>query len=68
MGDKGIDLPLGFGMALAQNTNAMEHFAKLPYEQKKAIVNHTHNITSKSEMQAFVRDLNDSGFNMTSFS
>jgi hypothetical protein len=50
LNDGGV--PLGFGMALAQNTNAMEHFARLPKEKQKAIINQTKSINSKSEMQA----------------
>ena len=55
LNDGGV--PLGFGMALAQNTNAMEHFARLPKEKQKAIINQTKSINSKSEMQAFVDNL-----------
>jgi hypothetical protein len=50
LNDGGV--PLGFGMALAQNTNAMEHFARLPKEKQKAIINQTKSNKSKSEMQA----------------
>jgi len=55
LNDGGV--PLGFGMALAQNTNAMEHFARLPKEKQKAVINQTKSINSKGEMQAFVDNL-----------
>lgn len=48
------ELPLGFGLALAQNTEAMEKFATLSDNQKQEIVNGTHAITSKSEMREYV--------------
>jgi len=50
-------LPLGLGMALAQNQDAMEYFAKLPQEKKYEIINHTHSIKSKQEMHSFVQNL-----------
>ena len=50
-------LPLGLGMALAQNQDAMEYFAKLPQEKKYEIINHTHSIQSKQEMHSFVQNL-----------
>ncbi|NLB35819.1 MAG: hypothetical protein GX824_00685 [Clostridiales bacterium] len=50
-------VPLGFGMALAQNTQAMEHFTRLPKEKRKAIVDQTKGINSKGEMQAFVDNM-----------
>ncbi len=45
---------MGFGMALAQNIKAMEHFSRLTDSEKQAIINGTHNISSKSEMQQYV--------------
>ena len=35
------DLPLGFGMALAQNETAMQQFEALTTKQKEAVVNKT---------------------------
>ena len=51
------DLPLGFAMSLAQNGEAMDYFANLTEEEKQAIVEHTHQIHSKQEMQAYVEQL-----------
>lgn len=51
------DLPMGFGMALVQDVTAMENFASLSPDAQRAIVEQTHGIRSKSEMQAFVRNL-----------
>lgn len=48
------ELPLGFGLALAQNTEAMEKFSNLSEAQKQEIINGTHAITSKSEMREYV--------------
>lgn len=51
------ELPLGFGMALAKNTKAMERFTSLPDEQKRMVIEGTHNINSKKEMQLYVANL-----------
>ena len=51
------DLPMGLGMALAQDVPAMERFASLSPDQQRDIIDQTHRITSKSEMQSFVSRL-----------
>lgn len=51
------DLPMGFGMALAQDPRAMARFSALPAPQQKLIVAQTHSIRSKAEMKAFVSQL-----------
>ena len=48
--EKHDDLPLGFGMALAQNEQAMTYFANLTEEQKQSVITATHTIQSKQEM------------------
>ena len=53
------DLPLGFGFALAQNTDAMKAFANLPKEQQEDIVQRARNVSSKSEMQSLVNGLSN---------
>ena len=52
------DLPLGFGLALAQNRDALYSFSKMTEQQKKEVINHTHTIQSKQEMKSFVNSLN----------
>lgn len=51
------DLPMGLGMALAQNVNAMEHFVRLSPDEQRQIIDQTHTIQSKDEMQSFVQSL-----------
>ena len=53
----GPEMPEGLGMALAQNLEAMNRFASLPRAQQQRIIERTHSIRSKEEMQAFVRAL-----------
>ncbi len=51
------DLPLGFGMALAQQPEAMQHFANMSETEKSRILSEIHSIKSKEEMQSFVAKL-----------
>ncbi|MEA4832404.1 hypothetical protein SDC9_113688 [bioreactor metagenome] len=51
------ELPLGLGMALAQNIDAMQYFTSLLREEQQAIINKAHDVESKQEMQAFVDEL-----------
>ncbi|MGN1329447.1 MAG: hypothetical protein ACI4V4_07085 [Eubacterium sp.] len=52
-----IDLPLGFGMALAQNEPAMKRFEMMSEAQKAEIINKSHSVNSKQEMQNLVNSL-----------
>ena len=52
-----IELPLGFGMALAQNESAMARFEALSESEKEAVIQKTHNVTSKAEMRSLVNSL-----------
>lgn len=51
------EVPIGFGMALAQNTAAMNRYAHLTEQQKQAIINKAHNVRSEKEMYALVASL-----------
>ena len=50
-------VPIGFGMALAQNTAAMNRYAQLSEVQKQEISNKAHNVKSESEMYSLVAGL-----------
>ena len=52
-----LELPLGFGMALAQNEQAMHAFEAMTEAQKRAIIEQTHAVTSRREMQQLVPEL-----------
>ena len=47
-------MPIGLGMALAQRPEAMEKFATLSKTKKQEIINGTHSVSSKEEMQQYV--------------
>lgn len=51
------EIPLGLGMALAQNSTALMKFASLSEQQQQQMIQHTHSIQSKEEMQAYVNHL-----------
>ena len=54
-------LPVGFGMALAQNEAAMKSFESFSEAEKEAIVQRTHQVNSKQEMQSLVASLAGEG-------
>ncbi|MCL2019655.1 MAG: hypothetical protein FWG70_07855 [Oscillospiraceae bacterium] len=57
MQDADRGLPLGLGMALAQNSDALSRFAGLSQAEKQQIIERTHSIGSKKEMKSFVDNL-----------
>ena len=50
-------VPIGFGMALAQNTAAMTRYAHLTDAQKQEILDKAHNVRSEKEMHDLVASL-----------
>ena len=52
-------LPLGFGMALAQNETALRRYAALSETEKIALMAQVHSVQSKAEMQQLVAELAD---------
>lgn len=55
------DIPMGLGMALAKNTEAMQAFSSLPPEGQAAVIEKTHSVRSKKEMEQLVRSLTSAG-------
>lgn len=55
----GYGIPMGLGMALAKDINAMNYFSSLDREHQQEVINHTHEIRSKREMQQFVSHIAD---------
>lgn len=53
------DVPVGFGMMLAQNVEAMNHFAALSPQRQQQVIDHTHQIQSREQMRDYVRKLAD---------
>lgn len=51
------DLPLGFGMALAQHPEAMKKFSDMSEGEQEEILSKAHNVKSKQEMKQFVSNL-----------
>jgi len=52
-----LEIPLGFGMALAQNVRALNHFASLNREAQRDILSRVRSVQSKAEMQQYVDSL-----------
>lgn len=51
------DMPVGLGMALAMNPEAMQKFESLPEKQKWQVVSGTHAVESKDEMKKYVENI-----------
>ena len=50
-------VPVGFGLALAQYTAAMNRYAHLSESQKQDVLNKAHNVHSEKEMYDLVASL-----------
>ena len=50
-------VPIGFGMALAQNEAAMMRYGQLDETEKQEILNKAHNVRSEKEMYSLVASL-----------
>ncbi|NLJ32111.1 MAG: hypothetical protein GX424_11010 [Clostridiales bacterium] len=53
------EYPIGFGLTLAMNAKAMEKFSAMPEEKQRKIIEQTHQVSSKGEMQALVQSIAD---------
>lgn len=52
-----FDMPVGLGMALAMNPEAMQKFAMLPDEKKWQVVSGTHAVELRDEMRQYVENI-----------
>ncbi len=59
--DAARDLPMGFGMALAQNMGAMERFSALSAQEQQQLLDRAGSVRSKAEMQALVSSIAPGG-------
>ena len=50
-------VPIGFGMALARNPQALSAYSAMTEEQKQAILSQAHNARSEQEMNRIVNGL-----------
>lgn len=51
------DMPIGFGLSLAANTKAMNCFAGMNDEEKRAVIEASRNQHTKEEMERFISRL-----------
>ncbi|MEA4832950.1 MAG: hypothetical protein VB118_10100 [Oscillospiraceae bacterium] len=56
-------VPLGFGMALAQNRDAVIVFGRMSKEQRDTVIKKAREANSKDEMREIVRVLAENGAN-----
>lgn len=50
-------VPLGFGMALSMNPNALNAYSAMTEEQKQAVLDKAHNARSEEEMHRIVSSI-----------
>ena len=51
------NVPIGFGLAMAGNTAAMNRYAHLSEPQRQAVLDRAHNARSEKEMYTLVANL-----------
>lgn len=51
------EMPVGFAMALAMNSEAMEKFSSFGESEKHRIIEGTHGVKSRAEMRRYVNSL-----------
>lgn len=51
------NVPIGFGLAMAGNTAAMNRYAHLSESQRQAVLDRAHNARSEKEMYTLVANL-----------
>lgn len=51
------ELPIGFTMELAQHSDVLNHFARLPKERQDSIVEGARHVTSRNEMRHYVENM-----------
>lgn len=51
------NVPIGFGLAMAGNTAAMNRYAHLSESQRQAVLDRAHNAHSEKEMYTLVANL-----------
>ncbi|KXL51859.1 hypothetical protein CLNEO_27160 [Anaerotignum neopropionicum] len=51
------EIPIGLGMALSQNLDAMQAFASLEKGARNHVIERSHHAQSKNDMQNIVNDL-----------
>lgn len=54
-------VPVGFGMALAQNADALNAYAGMNKEQKRAVLEKAQDARSKGEMRRIVDSIGNGG-------
>lgn len=50
-------IPVGFGMGLAMDLDAMERFSRLPEAQKEELINRARDAKNKTEMQKLLAEI-----------
>lgn len=57
------ELPVGFAMALAQNSAALEKFGSMNDTQKQQLIDRAHTARSRREMHQIVAEIGNKTYN-----
>lgn len=60
--NKNRNMPLGFAMALAQDSSAMNIFSQLDEKKQERLLSNAKDAKTKDEMQKLVKSLSDGNF------
>lgn len=58
-GEGAKDVPIGFGLSLAMNEAAMEHYSRMTEEERKQWLEKTKQVQSKAEMEKLVNQIGE---------
>lgn len=54
-----MEMPMGFTAALSRNSEALQKFTDMSTDEKRMILEGTHSVSSKKEMQDYVQHIAD---------
>ncbi len=60
IGEGAKDVPIGFGLSLAMNEKAMEHYSKMTEDERKNWLEEAGQVSSKAEMESLVNRIGES--------
>ena len=60
IGEGAKDVPIGFGLSLAMNEAAMEHYSRMTETERRSWLSRAGQVQSKAEMERLVSQIGES--------
>lgn len=60
IGEGAKDVPIGFGLSLAMNEAAMEHYSQMTESERKSWLSRAGQVSSRAEMEQLVNQIGQS--------